>query len=127
MIDQAVKKGWEHRRACVSLGLKESRAWRWRARRGRDRLEDRPGGGHAVHGLLESEEAAVVALFEEWGEVDRSHRKLAHRGSYLGNHGSDSHRASNACSNSQLLLRASERYPAEQIMPPGGHICHQSP
>jgi putative transposase len=84
MIDQAVKKGWEHRRACVSLGLKESRAWRWRARRGRDCLEDRPGGGHAVHGLLESEEAAVVALFEEWGEVDRSHRKLAHRGSYLG-------------------------------------------
>jgi len=23
-------------------------------------------------------------LYEEWGEVDRSHRKLAHRGSYLG-------------------------------------------
>src|SRR5262245_1258625 len=26
----------------------------------------------------------VLALFEEWGETDRSHRKLAHRGSYLG-------------------------------------------
>jgi hypothetical protein len=24
-----------------------------------------------------------LALFEEWGETDRSHRKLAHRGSYL--------------------------------------------
>jgi len=24
-----------------------------------------------------------VALFHEWGETDRSHRKLAHRGSYL--------------------------------------------
>lgn len=25
----------------------------------------------------------MVVLFEEWGEIDRSHRKLAHRGSYL--------------------------------------------
>lgn len=25
---------------------------------------------------------AIVALFEAWGEIDRSHRKLAHRGSY---------------------------------------------
>jgi hypothetical protein len=27
--------------------------------------------------------AEIVALFDEWAEVDRSHRKLAHRGSYL--------------------------------------------
>jgi putative transposase len=27
--------------------------------------------------------AEILALFDEWGEVDRSHRKLAHRGSYL--------------------------------------------
>jgi len=33
---------------------------------------------------LAEEEAEILALFEEWGEVDRSHRKLAHRGSYLG-------------------------------------------
>jgi putative transposase len=26
----------------------------------------------------------ILAITEEWGEVDRSHRKLAHRGSYLG-------------------------------------------
>jgi putative transposase len=26
---------------------------------------------------------AILDLFEAWGEVDRSHRKLAHRGSYL--------------------------------------------
>jgi putative transposase len=66
------------------LGLKESRAWRWRARRDGDRLADRPGGGRPVHGMLPAEEAEIVALFEEWSEVDRSHRKLAHRGSYLG-------------------------------------------
>jgi transposase InsO family protein len=36
-----------------------------------------------MHGLLEDEVAEIVALYHEWGEVDRSHRKLAHRGSYL--------------------------------------------
>lgn len=36
-----------------------------------------------MHGLLEAEIAEVLALFDEWGETDRSHRKLAHRGSYL--------------------------------------------
>jgi putative transposase len=37
-----------------------------------------------MHGLLPEEEAEILALFDEWGETDRSHRKLAHRGSYLG-------------------------------------------
>jgi transposase InsO family protein len=78
-----VKDGWGHRRACAALELAETRAWRWRHRRGSDRLEDACSGGHAVHGLLEDEQTEIVALFEEWGEVDRSHRKLAHRGSYL--------------------------------------------
>jgi len=35
-----------------------------------------------VHGLLADERAAIIALFDAWGEIDRSHRKLAHRGSY---------------------------------------------
>ena len=34
--------------------------------------------------LLASEERAILDLIEEWGWVDRSHRKLAHRGSYTG-------------------------------------------
>lgn len=84
LIDLAVKDGWGHRQACRYLELRESRAWRWRTRRGADRLEDRAAGGGAVHGLLPDEEAAIVAVFEEWGEIDRSHRKLAHRGSYIG-------------------------------------------
>jgi len=37
-----------------------------------------------MHGLLAEEAEQILALFEEWGETDRSHRKLAHRGSYLG-------------------------------------------
>jgi hypothetical protein len=36
-----------------------------------------------MHGLLDWEVAEIIGLFDEWGEVDRSHRKLAHRGSYL--------------------------------------------
>jgi putative transposase len=36
-----------------------------------------------MHGLLAEEVAEIVAIYREWAEVDRSHRKLAHRGSYL--------------------------------------------
>jgi putative transposase len=37
-----------------------------------------------LHGLRPEEITAILDLFERWGEIDRSHRKLAHRGSYLG-------------------------------------------
>jgi hypothetical protein len=36
-----------------------------------------------LHGLLDDEVAETVTLYHEWGDIDRSHRKLAHRGSYL--------------------------------------------
>jgi len=84
LIDRAVKDGWAHRGACQVLELPERRAWRWRTRRSADRLEDCPVGGNPVHGLLEWEQAEIVALFDEWAETDRCHRKLAHRGSCLG-------------------------------------------
>ena len=84
LIDRATEAGWEHRRACGYLELAEGRAWRWYERREAGRLEDHRSGAGAVHGLLASERAAIVALFDAWGEIDRSHRKLAHRGSYEG-------------------------------------------
>lgn len=83
VIDDAVKAGWSLTRICGVLELDRQRAWRWRHRHAQDRLEDLPGGGNPIHGLLAWEEAEILAVFEEWGEVDRSHRKLAHRGSYL--------------------------------------------
>ncbi len=46
-------------------------------------LDDARPGGRAIHSLLSFERDEIVRLFEEWGDVDRSHRKLAHRGSYL--------------------------------------------
>jgi putative transposase len=84
LIDQAVADGWAHARACRVLDLADVRAHRWRKQlRDTGSLRDgRPGGG-AVHGLLEWEEQAILDLIETWGPVDRSHRKLAHRGSYI--------------------------------------------
>jgi putative transposase len=72
------------RRACHELELGEVRAHRWIARRAAGLLADRTPGGSPMHGLLDEEAAEILALFDEWGETDRSHRKLAHRGSYLG-------------------------------------------
>lgn len=66
------------------LELPERRAYRWLDRRERGRLADAPPGGAPVHGLLDDEVQQILVLFDEWGETDRSHRKLAHRGSYLG-------------------------------------------
>jgi putative transposase len=65
----------------LELGCR--RAWRWQARRAGGRLEDLPAGGNPVHGLLAWEQDEIVKLFEQWGQVDRCHRKLAHRGCYL--------------------------------------------
>ena len=75
--------GGRSRGACRELELGEVRAHRWADRRAAGELEDRRPGGSPVHGLLDDEVAEIVALYEEWAEVDRSHRKLAHRGSYL--------------------------------------------
>lgn len=83
LIDVAVGAGWPLRRACRQLELNETRAWRWLVRRDRDELDDKTPGGNPMHGVLADEVAEIVALFHDWGEVDRSHRKLAHRGSYL--------------------------------------------
>jgi len=83
LIAEATEKGWSFRGACRELELGELRAYRWAGRRLDGELEDRRPGGNPMHGLLADEVAEIVKLYHEWGEVDRSHRKLAHRGSYL--------------------------------------------
>jgi putative transposase len=85
LIDRAVKDGWAHLRACEALEVADVRVHRWRARlREHGSLEDRAPVGAVVHRILPWEERAILELIEEWGWVDRSHRKLAHRGSYTG-------------------------------------------
>jgi putative transposase len=83
IIDTAVDGGWTASRACTVLGLDRQRAWRWHTRRQAGlALDDLASGGNPVHGLLDWEETEILALFDEWADTDRSHRKLAHRGSY---------------------------------------------
>jgi putative transposase len=84
LIDAAVADGWDHRRVCAYLELGEGRAWRWRERRAAGMLDDRSSGGHPVHAITPAEEQAILAVFEAHQDSDRSHRKLAHRGSYEG-------------------------------------------
>jgi transposase len=82
LVDQAVAEGLSVQRACRVLQVTQRRVNRWQARRVAG--QDRSAGGGAVHGLLDEEVEQILELAEEWGEVDRSHRKLAHRGSRLG-------------------------------------------
>jgi putative transposase len=85
LVDDAVTAGWAHCRACDVLGVADDRVHRWRARlRVHGTLVDRAPGGNPVHRLLAWEEQAILDLIEEWGPIDRSHRKIAHRGSYTG-------------------------------------------
>ena len=83
LIADATDAGWSLRGACRELELGEGRAYRWLERRAAGELADRAPGGSPMHGLLDDEVAEIVALYHEWGDVDRSHRKLAYRGSYL--------------------------------------------
>jgi putative transposase len=83
VLCQATQAGWTVRAACQVLEVSELRIYRWLSRGAADQLADHPPGGSPMHGLLDWEVAEIVRLFTEWGEVDRSHRKLAHRGSYL--------------------------------------------
>lgn len=83
LVDHAVGRGWSTRRACGLLGLEHGRHAAWHARRAAGRLNDLPPGGNPVHGILPCERAAIITLFERWGRIDRSHRKLAYRGSRL--------------------------------------------
>jgi len=85
LIDHAREGGWTLRRVCGVLELGEDRARRWRRRRdgGRGLDDIPPGPDEAMHALLGWERDAIVELFDEWAEIDRSHRKLAHRGSRL--------------------------------------------
>jgi putative transposase len=84
LIDHAEQAGWSTRQAARVLDLDPERIRRWRGRRrdGGGLVDGRPGG--AVHGILPAERDAILTLAEQWGQTDRSHRKLAHRGSRLG-------------------------------------------
>jgi transposase InsO family protein len=85
LVDGAVAAGWPHVAACRTLGVSDVRMHRWRLRLDTvGTLEDRAPGGNPTHRLLRWEIDSILELIEKWGPTDRTHRKLAHRGSYLG-------------------------------------------
>jgi transposase InsO family protein len=86
LVAYAIEEGgWSLRRSAACLGLDHARVLRWQARAAVARLDDlRPGPVEALHALLPWERDAILQVADEWLEVDRSHRKLAHRGSRLG-------------------------------------------
>lgn len=83
LVEHAVEAGWTRRAACLLVGLDDARAARWQARRDDGDGLDDAVGGVALHGLLACERAAIVEVYQGWAEIDRSARKLAHRGSRL--------------------------------------------
>lgn len=83
-IDDAVVAGFTQTWVCSLWQVSDDRVHRWRQRRQRvSTLVDRTPG-RAMHGLTMIEIAAILDIAEQWGPIDRSHRKLAHRGSYIG-------------------------------------------
>lgn len=81
LVDHALEAGWSLLGACQVLLISPRRVQRWWQRRNANQLADaRPGG--TVNALMPSEVEAILELFDAWGEKDRSHRRLAHRGSY---------------------------------------------
>lgn len=86
LVDHAVEAGWSARRACRLLEVNDRRVagWRDRLAAGGSLADARPGPTEALHGLLDWEVEAIIDLYDDWAEVDGSHRKLAHRGSRVG-------------------------------------------
>lgn len=82
-VEDAVAEGFSEAWVYSLWGVSDDRVYRWRQRLSvTGTLIDQVPGGCPSHGIMPSEERAIVELAERWGEVDRSHRKLAHRGSY---------------------------------------------
>ncbi|MGP3921534.1 transposase, partial [Nonomuraea sp. 10N515B] len=85
LVTHAAREGgWSTRRSAALLGLDHVRVLRWQTRAVVGRLDDaKPGPEIALHALLPWEREAIVKIAEDWLGIDRSHRKLAHRGSRL--------------------------------------------
>jgi putative transposase len=83
LVDHATEHGWSTRRAAEVLQISDDRLRRWDARRAvGEPLDDAsPGPEEPLHALPPAERTAIISLYDQWSDIDRSHRKLAHRGS----------------------------------------------
>jgi putative transposase len=118
LVDGAEAGGWTTRAACRYLELSPRRLERWRRRLAvGESLADAAPGGNPVHGLLAEEEDEIVAVFNEWADIDRSHRKLAHRGSWLGRFWADPSTVRRVLERRDLRFRAPKREGRSQRRP----------
>ena len=87
LVEHARSQGFSLRWACRQLGIDHARVIAWAAKEqaGSELADQSPGppAGEALHALLAWEKDTIVQLAKDWGRVDLSHRKLAHRGSRL--------------------------------------------
>jgi putative transposase len=70
----------------VKAGLLEAThprvlGWADRLHAGVGLADRKPGPDQAAHALLDWERDAIIAVYDAWHSIDRSYRKLAHRGS----------------------------------------------
>ena len=85
LVDGAVAGGWSMAGACRYLELSQRRLQRWHRRVAAGiGLDDHAPGGNPVHGLTPEEEDEIVAVFDVWAEVDRSHSKTGSSGVVAG-------------------------------------------
>ncbi len=110
LVDGAVDGGWTNRAACRYLEVSPRRVERWRGRLASGAtLDNLAPGGNPVHGLTPAEEAEIVAVFDEWADIDRSHRKIAHRGSWLGRFWADPSTVRRVLERNDLRFRRPKR------------------
>ena len=99
--------------------LSQRRLERWRVRvADGEGLDDAAPGGSAVHGLTPDEQDEIVAVFDEWGDIDSSHRKLAHRGSWLGRFWADPSTVRRVLEGRDLRFRGPKRHARSVPRPP---------
>ncbi|MCL1900577.1 MAG: integrase core domain-containing protein [Promicromonosporaceae bacterium] len=88
LVDDAGRDGLSLRWACRVLGVDHGRVLAWRATATAggvlDDAKPGPGKGRALHALLPWETDAVIQVAKDWGLIDLSHRKIAHRASRIG-------------------------------------------
>ena len=85
LVDGAVAGGWSMAATCRYLELSQRRLQRWHRRIDSGiGLDDHAPGGNPVHGLTPEEEDEIIAVFDVWSEVDRSHPKTGLSGVVAG-------------------------------------------
>lgn len=110
LVNQAVTAGWSMGAACDYLDISQRRVERWRECVSCGQaLDDRAPGGNPVHGLTPGEKAEIVAVYNEWADIDRSHRKLAHRGSWLNRFWADPTTVKHVLEQADLRFKAPKR------------------